>query len=159
MSLILGKYKNIKRLGKGAFGDVLLVKDEHEEEFAIKLINKKLIEKDPYLEEYLDGEKECMMSFKSQYIMRLIDFSEDEKFMYMICEYCNGGDLLNHQAKQPNKIFSLERATEILAEIIKGLELLHQTGYIHRDIKPQNILIKYEEPEKPVIISLCSVTS
>ena len=52
-----------------------------------------------------------MMSFKSQYIMQLMAFEEDEKFKYMVCEYCNGGDLLNHQAKQPNKIYKLDQAT------------------------------------------------
>ena len=98
----------------------------------------------------MEGEKDCMMSFKSPYIMQLLGFEEDDKFKYMICEYCNGGDLLNYQAKQPNKVFTFDKAVEILAEIIKGLELLHKTDYVHRDIKPQNILIKFEEENKPV---------
>ena len=48
------------------------------------------------------------------------------------------------QAKQPGKVFTLEKATEILAEVIKGLYDLHEAGYLHRDIKSQNILIKTE---------------
>lgn len=51
------------------------------------------------------------------------------------------GDLLNLQAKQPNKVFELKKATYILSEVIKGLEELHGKKYLHRDIKPQNILI------------------
>lgn len=47
----------------------------------------------------------------SPYIMKLIDSDEDEKYKYMLCEYCEGGDLLNLQAKQPGQVFSLERAT------------------------------------------------
>lgn len=50
MSVFLGKYKNKKRLGKGAFGDVLLVEDEDGKEVALKMITKKMLEKDPYLE-------------------------------------------------------------------------------------------------------------
>lgn len=57
MSIILEKYKNKRRLGKGAYGDVLLVEDPNGKQFAIKMISKKSIRKDPYLEEYLEGEK------------------------------------------------------------------------------------------------------
>jgi len=106
------------------------------------MINKKIIQKDPYLEEYLEGEKDVMMSVKSKYIMELYAFEEDDNYKYFICEYCDGGDLLNYQAKQPNKAFDLKLATQILSEVIKGLELLHAKGYLHRDIKPQNILLK-----------------
>jgi serine/threonine protein kinase len=72
MSVILGKYKNKKRLGKGAYGDVLLVEDPNGQEFAIKMISKRSLNKEPFLQEYLDGEKDCMMSVKSKYIMELI---------------------------------------------------------------------------------------
>ena len=41
-----------------------------------------------------------------------------------------------------------------MAEVIKGLELLHTTGYVHRDIKLQNILVKYEEKDKAVFLIL-----
>lgn len=115
MSLILGRYKSQKRLGKGAYGDVLLAEDEKGNQLAIKMINKKIIEKDPYLIEYLEGEKEVMMSVKSQYIMELYAFEEDDNYMYFICEYCNGGDLLGYQAKQPGKVFDLNSAKLILS--------------------------------------------
>lgn len=51
-----------------------------------------------------------MMSVKSPYVMELLGFEEDDKYLYFICEYCDGGDLLNYQAKQPNKVFTLKRA-------------------------------------------------
>ena len=57
MSMILGKYKNKKKLGKGAYGDVLLVEDPEGKEVAIKMISKKILQKDPFMEEYLEGEK------------------------------------------------------------------------------------------------------
>lgn len=53
MSLILGRYKSQKRLGKGAYGDVLLAEDEKGNQLAIKMVNKEIIEKEPYLTEYL----------------------------------------------------------------------------------------------------------
>ena len=69
------------------------------------------LQKEPYLLDYLEGEIDCMKTMHSDYIMRLIDDDEDEKSKYLLCEYCNGGDLLNLQAKQPNQVFQLERAT------------------------------------------------
>ena len=56
-----------------------------------------------------------MMSVKSKYVMRLHGFEEDENNKYFICEYCDGGDLLNYQAKQTNKVFEIEKATMVLA--------------------------------------------
>ena len=110
MSMILGKYKNKKKLGKGAYGNVLLVQDLNGKEVAIKMISKKILLKDPFMAEYLEGEKECMMSVKSPYVMEFYGFEEDEEYIYFICEYCDGGDLLNFQAKQPNKVFALKKA-------------------------------------------------
>ena len=92
--------------------------------------------------EYLEGEIDCMRSIDSPYIMRLYETREDEAFKYLFCEYCNGGDLLNYQAKQTDRVFKLEKALQVSAEIIKGLYELHKKGYLHRDIKSQNILVK-----------------
>ena len=62
----------------------------------------------------------------------------------MVLEYCDGGDLVNYQAKLKDKVFPMDKATEVLAEVILGLETLHAEGYLHRDIKSQNVLIKNE---------------
>ena len=60
---------------------MLLIKDKYEEEFAIKLINKKTDPKGPYLEECIEGKRVQYESLKRHYIMRLIDFSKGEKYM------------------------------------------------------------------------------
>lgn len=49
MSLILNKYKNVRRIGGGAFGDVQLVTDQNGKELAIKMISKKMISKEPFM--------------------------------------------------------------------------------------------------------------
>jgi serine/threonine protein kinase len=49
-----------------------------------------------------------MMSVKNSYVVELFDVEEDERYKYFICEYCDGGDLLSLQAKQPNKVFTLK---------------------------------------------------
>ena len=62
-----------------------------------------------------------MKEMNGRQFMNLYRVEEDKEFKYLVCEYCNGGDLLNLQAKQKNKVFTLERATQILAEVVKAL--------------------------------------
>ena len=78
--MFLGKYKSLQRLGKGAYGDVHLVKDtenQGSEPFALKIISKRMVEEDPTLMEYIEGEKESMKKLKSEYTVELYDFDED----------------------------------------------------------------------------------
>ena len=63
--------------------------------------------KESYLLDYLEGEINCMKNLNSPYIMKLYNTEEDENYKYLVCEYCDGGDLLNFQAKQPGKVFAL----------------------------------------------------
>ncbi len=99
-----------------------------------------------------------MKTMNSPNIIKLYDVFEDETSIYLALEYCDGGDLINYQAKLPNRVFSLPKATEVLAEVIIGLEQLHQEGYLHRDIKSQNVLIK-NEGGKEVPVMLVSASS
>lgn len=98
--------------------------------------------------EYLKGEIKCMKEMNYRHLVKLVDFSEDDKYYYMILEYCDGKDLVNEQALQPGKVFSLDTATSYLSQVILGLECLHKSGYLHRDIKLQNVLIKNEGSAK-----------
>ena len=86
-----------------------------------------------------------MKDMDSPYIIKLYDVEEDDSYIYLVLEYCNGGDLVNYQAKLKDKVFPLDKATEVLTEVIIGLETLHKEGYLHRDIKSQNVLIKNEK--------------
>ena len=60
----------------------------------------------------------------------------------MVLEYCDKGDLLKLQCSLPKMVFPLTMATKYLSQVILGLQELHHQGYLHRDIKLQNILIK-----------------
>ena len=119
--MFLEKYKNKKRLGRGAYGDVCLVENEKGEQFALKLISVKMIEAEPHLQEYLDGEIECMKTLDSPYIIKLYSVEQDNDYYYLLLEYCDGGDLANYQAKLKEKVFSLRKASEVMAEVIMGL--------------------------------------
>ena len=90
----------------------------------------------------LDGEIRCMRQINSKYVVKMFDQEEDENYIYLVCEYCEGGDLFNYQASKSGRRFKLEEAALILSHVIRGLEDLHKKKYLHRDIKSQNILVK-----------------
>lgn len=145
-SIFMDKYTNKKKLGKGAYGDVFLVEDPSKELFALKVIDKKKLEGDNEdMFEYLVGEVEVMKAMNFKHLTKLVEFLKDDNNYYMVLEYCDGGDLVNEQVKCPNMVFPLDQATSYLSQVIKGLEQLHNEGYLHRDIKMQNVLIKNED--------------
>lgn len=52
------------------------------------------------------------------------------------------GNLLTYQSKLPGKTFSLAQSVQIIVQVMKGLKLIHQKNFIHRDIKSENVLLK-----------------
>jgi protein-serine/threonine kinase len=144
--MFLGKYATKKRLGRGALGDVFLVEDDNGKLYALKLIQVKKLDADNVMRQYLESEIKSMKEMHSPHIIKLYHNSEDKDYIYLLLEYCDGGDLFTYQSKLGKEmVFTLERATEVLAQVVLGLEDLHRTGYLHRDIKPQNVLVKKEK--------------
>lgn len=89
----------------------------------------------------------------------IYDILEDEKFVYMIQDYFEHGDLFNFLLKYKN---ANERLTKlIIKQVISAVKYLHQNDVCHRDIKPQNIfVIKYDPKDlKETIVKLCDFGS
>ena len=126
-------------LGKGKFGLVKL--GEHKEsgrQVAIKIINKEVIEGMEL--ERIKSEIDILKIAKHPNIIKLYDVFENEKYIYIIMEYCAGGDLFNYIEKRDFKIKE-SRAAEIVHKLCTAVYFLHQYGIIHRDLKPENILM------------------
>jgi eukaryotic-like serine/threonine-protein kinase len=79
----------------------------------------------------------------SPHIVKLYSVEKDKDYIYLLLEHCEG-DLITYQSQFKDKTIPLEKAVEVLTDIIKGLESLHHEGYLHRDVKNQNILIMEE---------------
>lgn len=113
--------------------------DEKGNEWAIKEMNKKKLGKDVL--SYIYNEIEVMKELDSKYIVKLFTAHESDEFIYIVLEFCNGGDIRKDMIKQPEKVYKLKEAVLILSDVIRGLEVVHKKGILHRDVKIDNILV------------------
>uniref|UniRef100_A0A6B2L4K5 non-specific serine/threonine protein kinase n=1 Tax=Arcella intermedia TaxID=1963864 RepID=A0A6B2L4K5_9EUKA len=141
-SVSLEDFHLMSVIGRGSYGKVMLVrkKDEpHKDKvFAMKILDKKtIIERQEV--EHTKSEKSILMKLKFPFLCGLYYSFQSTDKLYFIMDYINGGELFFHLQKV--KKFSLERVRFYTAEIVAGLEYLHSSGVIYRDLKPENLLL------------------
>lgn len=118
-------------IGHGSFSTIFKGRNyKNDTDVAIKQIVK-VVDK-----EQLKNEVENMKTFYHDNIIRFFDCIKMRREIYFILEYCNEGDLSQY-ISAGNDTFD----NKFFFEIIEGLEYLYKKGILHRDIKPQNILI------------------
>ena len=92
----------------------------------------------------------------NKHVVKLLSSFQDEKYLYLVMEYLGGGDMMNLLIKKD--IFSESEARTYIAELVLALECVHKLKYIHRDIKPDNILIDSSGHLKLSDFGLCKHT-
>jgi serine/threonine protein kinase len=132
----------IKVLGKGSFGKVLLVrKTDSGAIFAVKVLQKDHVVKRNQVE-HTKTERRVLGYVKHPYIVRLHFAFQSKKRLYLVMNYCPGGELFFHLGRAGR--FSEGRARFYAAEIMLALEYLHSLGVVYRDLKPENVLLDAE---------------
>uniref|UniRef100_A0A915IQJ6 non-specific serine/threonine protein kinase n=1 Tax=Romanomermis culicivorax TaxID=13658 RepID=A0A915IQJ6_ROMCU len=128
----------IKVIGRGAFGEVQLVRHkETRKVYAMKLLNKfEMIKRADSA--FFWEERDIMAYSNSDWIVQLHFAFQDIRCLYMVMEYMPGGDLVNLMA---NYDVPEHWAKFYTAEVVLALSAIHSMGYIHRDVKPDNMLI------------------
>jgi len=148
--MLVGDLTLIKCLGKGAFGEVYLTsKQGNQEKFATKKIDKKYAQ-NPKAKKYIDNEIKILNEIDHKNIIKLYNVEETSTYYYLVMEYCNGGglsDCLDYHIKQYNKPFSEEVVQYLMRQIVSGIKYLHGKHILHRDIKLDNILVKFDSEE------------
>ncbi|KAJ7094616.1 hypothetical protein B0H15DRAFT_830207 [Mycena belliarum] len=130
----------IKPISKGAFGSVFLAKKKVTGDyFAIKVLKKAdMIAKNQITN--VKAERMILMTqAESPFVAKLYFTFQSKDNLYLVMEYLNGGDcaaLIKSLGSLPE-----EWTKNYIAEVVLGLEYLHQRGVVHRDLKPDNLLI------------------
>eukprot|EP00055_Hartaetosiga_balthica_P002214 m.3092 g.3092 ORF g.3092 m.3092 type:complete len:1786 (-) comp2016_c0_seq1:1998-7355(-) len=133
-------FRIVKTIGKGAFGEVHVVRHiTSKKVFAMKVLNKwdmlKRRESACFAEE-----RDVLVLGDKKWITELHYAFQDADNLYLIMDYYSGGDLLTLLSKFEDRIEE-SMAQFYLAEMVEALHSIHQLGYVHRDIKPDNLLI------------------
>lgn len=125
-------------LGEGSFGKVYEGRSDEGMQVAIKKVEQRMISKDPYLRSSLESEINIMKKLSHKNIVKLHDLVMTSNSIYLIMEFCAGGDLKRYCR---NRKLSEDEATMILKQICQGFQEIVKKGIIHRDLKPANILV------------------
>jgi serine/threonine kinase 38 len=143
-------------IGRGAFGEVRVVRDKRTGQiFALKKLNKsETIRKNQV--HHVKSERNVLALAENPWVVDLKSTFQDEKFLYLVMEYLPGGDLMNILIKRD--VLPEAEARFYMAECILAVESVHRLNYIHRDLKPDNILIDYNGHVKLADFGLCKST-
>lgn len=132
-------YEPCEVIGKGAFGEVRICKNKlNGEVVAIKKLSKEVMKKKNQIL-HLRTEREVMISNNSQWLVSLKSSFQDSKFLYLVMDFLPGGDFMSLLIKKD--IIPEKDSKLYFAEMVMGIADIHEMGCIHRDIKPDNILI------------------
>jgi eukaryotic-like serine/threonine-protein kinase len=135
----LGGYLLQTRLGKGAMGAVFKARQESmDRDVAIKVLPRSLANNQDFIQRFL-REARAAGKLSHPNIVVGIDSGFADGYYYFAMEYVNGSNL--GQLLVSNGRFSEDDATEYCLQIARALEHAHQEGIIHRDVKPENILL------------------
>ncbi|PIC49579.1 hypothetical protein B9Z55_008136 [Caenorhabditis nigoni] len=141
-------YKKIRQLGKGGFGVVDLMKrtTSPKEKFAVKI--QQIGKRTNKIKEEFNIHKEL----EHESIIKVFELIQFENQYFMVMEYANKGVLWDLIPK--DDVLEVELAQKLFKQLIAGIKYLHSQGIVHRDIKPDNLLIFKEE-----ILKICDFGS
>jgi serine/threonine-protein kinase len=140
--IIEGRYKYIEKIGKGAFGTVLLMEDTIvEERLILKFLNQNVSTDEEMMKRFVH-ELRYSRKITHKNVIRIYDFLYIRGSYAISMEYFPshtlGGEIVNE------KPVPLKRAVKFGIDIATGMAVAHQAGIVHRDLKPANVLINNE---------------
>ena len=155
--VIEGRYKFIEKIGKGAFGTVLLMEDTVvEERLILKFLNPNVASDEEMMKRFVH-ELRYSRKITHKNVIRIYDFLYIQGNYAISMEYFPshtlGGEIVNE------KPVELKRAIKFGIDIATGMAVAHQAGIVHRDLKPANVLIDNESLLKIVDFGVAAAQS
>lgn len=137
--LVLGNYEVLDRLGKGGMGEVFRARHRRMERVvALKILPAAAVQQESAVKRF-HQEVKAAARLSHGNIVTAYDADEDRGLHFLVMEYVEGGDLasiVNEKGAMP-----VGRAVDCVLQAARGLQYAHTAGVIHRDIKPNNLLL------------------
>ena len=135
----IGRYRVVERIGKGAMGSVYSAIDEQlGRQVAVKLMLA-AFEEDPDLRERFYREARITGQLTHRNIVTVFDLGEDDGRPFIVMELLDGKPLNEHLLSDVPP--TLDDKLDLMMQALDGLQNAHQAGVVHRDIKPNNLLV------------------
>jgi len=161
----LGRYKIVSLLGEGGMGAVFKGQDETlKRDVAIKVMSPQFSRQANFQERFLQ-EARTVARLSHPNIVQIYDFGQDQNQLYIVMEFIPGDNLQQRlqSLRRDGQWMELPEAVQIVRQVLLALDYGHRHGVLHRDLKPDNIMLKGEGveynaveglPYRPVITDL-----
>ena len=149
-ALFGGRYEILGTVGKGGMGVVFRARDKQlDEVVALKVLRGEMLSEDPTMLERFKQEIKLARRITNRNVLRTHDFGESEGTFYISMEFLEGvtlKDVIKRRGALPVPV-----GLSFAKQMCHGLEAAHEQGVVHRDIKPQNMLILSERAELKIM--------
>jgi len=142
------QFVKVRLIGKGAIGKVYLVKlkndtSDHPKLYAVKIITKDEMLKKNKVRRVMT-EREILATVNHPYVVGLYASFQTPTRLYFVMDYMAGGEFFKMLQAQPSKRLPEDAVRFYTAEVTLALQYLHHLGFIYRDLKPENVLMRQD---------------
>ena len=155
--MLAGRYDIIEEIGKGGMANVYKAQDHFLNRFvAIKVLKEELSDDKEFVHRF-NTEAQAAARISNPHVVSIYDVGFENGLYYIVMEYIEGITLKEYIEKKHN--LSWQEAAEFAAQICEGLDAAHKQSVIHRDIKPQNIIMTADNVLKVTDFGIARATS
>lgn len=154
---IQGRYEIVGKIGAGGMADVYKARDHKLNRFvAVKVLKNEFRSDKAFITKFR-AEAQAAAGLAHPNIVNIYDVGEDRDINFIVMELVEGITLKEYIAKKGR--LSVREATSIAIQVSQGLEAAHNSGIIHRDVKPQNIIISTDGKVKVTDFGIARATT
>lgn len=134
----LGQYEILMLLGEGGMAAVYRARQTSvQRDVAVKVIKTNLLQMEEFTKRFA-REAQTIASLSHIHILKVFDYGQQDDMVFLVMELLTGGSLADLIGQGP---LTLERTSDLLSQMASALDYAHSQSIIHRDMKPQNILL------------------